>query len=96
MEVPPPPTRNLKPGTRNVNLPLRYWPDSSEGTAPIREGDLRVQTASADLRLSECALVLVDLWNEHFIESWVERAGRVMKDQVVPVIQNLVPTGYVQ
>lgn len=39
-----------------------------------------------DLPINQTALVLVDLWHDHFIESWIERAGRVLRDHVLPVI----------
>ena len=39
------------------------------------------------LPLEQTALVLVDLWDNHFIESWLERAARVTREEVVPVIE---------
>ena len=38
------------------------------------------------LPVDETALVLVDLWNVHFIESWIARAARITKECVVPVL----------
>ncbi len=38
------------------------------------------------LPVQQTALVLVDLWNVHFIESWIERARRVTVDCVLPVM----------
>jgi nicotinamidase-related amidase len=35
----------------------------------------------------QTALVLVDLWNIHFIESWLERAKNVTREKVLPVIE---------
>jgi nicotinamidase-related amidase len=39
-----------------------------------------------DLPLEQTALVLIDLWHDHFIESWIERAGQVLREKVLPVI----------
>ena len=33
------------------------------------------------------ALVLVDVWDNHFIESWLERAESVTREAVVPVLE---------
>lgn len=39
------------------------------------------------LPVDQTALVLVDLWSDHFIESWLERATQVLKDSVLPAIE---------
>ena len=38
------------------------------------------------LPVHQTALVLVDLWNVHFIESWIERAAQITTEAVVPVL----------
>ena len=39
-----------------------------------------------DLPVEEPALVLVDTWDNHFRESWLERAERMTREAVVPVL----------
>ena len=39
-----------------------------------------------ELPVDQTALVLVYLWDNHFIESWLERADRITRDAVVPVL----------
>ena len=46
-----------------------------------------------ELPVDQTALVLVDLWDNHFIESWPERADRITREAVVPV-QHLLYAGF--
>ena len=36
--------------------------------------------------LEQTALVLVDVWNVHFIESWIERASKITREVILPIL----------
>ena len=38
------------------------------------------------LPIGQTALVLIDLWNVHHIDSWIERAEAVTKEVIAPLI----------
>ncbi len=71
---------------KTLNLPVRYFQDSTPTDVPCRETEFIRREFEMPLPLAETALVLVDLWNVHFIESWIERAKQVTVECVVPVI----------
>ena len=70
-----------------LDLPVRYFQDSTPDGVPCREEHFIRREVGMALPLEQTALVLVDLWDNHFIESWLERAARVTREEVVPVIE---------
>ena len=71
---------------KTLNLRVRYFQDSTPADVPCREAAFIRREFEMPLPIAETALVLVDLWNVHFIETWIERAKQVTVDCVVPVI----------
>ena len=71
---------------KTLNLRVRYFQDSTPADVPCRETAFIRREFEMPLPVDETALVLVDLCNVHFIESWIERAAQVTKECVVPVI----------
>ena len=69
-----------------LNLRVRYFQDSTPADVPCRETAFIRREFDMPLPIEETALVLVDLWNVHFIESWIERAAQVTTECVVPVL----------
>ena len=71
---------------KTLDLRVRYFQDSTPADVPCRETAFIRREFEMPLRVDETALVLVDLWNVHFIESWIARAARITKAFVVPVL----------
>jgi len=69
-----------------LNLSVRYFQDSTPEGVPCREENFIRREVEMALPLRQTALVLVDVWDNHFIESWLERAGRMTQQSVVPVL----------
>ena len=67
-------------------LPVRYYQDSTPQGIPCREENFERREIEMDLPLGLAALVLIDLWHDHFIRSWIERASQVLRERVLPVI----------
>ncbi|MDP6115393.1 MAG: cysteine hydrolase family protein [Planctomycetota bacterium] len=68
-------------------LRVRYFQDSTPEGTPCVESNFIRREIDMPLPHEQTALVLVDLWNIHFIESWLERAKRVMEEKVLPMIE---------
>ena len=69
-----------------IHLPVRYFQDSVPAGTPCREEHFVRRQLVMELPVEQTALVLVDLWNKHFIESWLERAGEVTREKVMPAL----------
>ena len=69
-----------------LDLSVRYFQDSTPEGVPCREENFIRREVEMALPLRQTALVLVDVWDNHFIESWLERAGRMTQQSVVPVL----------
>ena len=70
-----------------LDLNVRYFQDSTPAGVPCREENFIRREIRMKLPVERTALVLVDLWNTHFIDSWIERAARVTREAIVPAIQ---------
>ena len=70
-----------------LDLKVRYYQDSTPADVPCREEHFIRREIRMKLPVEQTALVLVDLWNTHFIDSWIERAGRVTRESIVPAIE---------
>lgn len=71
----------------NLNLKVRYFQDSTPRDVACRESNFIRREIEMVLPVEATALVLVDMWNIHFIESWLERARTVTESKIVPVLQ---------
>ena len=69
-----------------LDLTVRYFQDATPEDVPCREENFIRREISMALPLAQTALVLVDVWDNHFIESWLERATRWTAEGVVPVL----------
>ena len=69
-----------------LDLTVRYFQDSTPAGVTCREEHFRRREVSMPLPVAQTALVLVDIWNTHFIESWRERAEHVTVAAIVPVL----------
>ena len=70
-----------------IHLTVRYFQDSPPEGQPYREEFFIRRETTMSLPVGQTALVLVDVWNNHFIESWLERASQVTREAVVPVLE---------
>ena len=70
-----------------LRLRVRYFQDSTPEGVPCREESFDRREIDMELPVDQTALVLVDVWNAHFIESWLERAAQVTREAVAPVLQ---------
>jgi len=76
-----------------IDLKVQYFQDSPPAGRPYREEHFIRRHVQMELPVKQTALVLVDLWDNHFIESWLERADRITREAVVPVLERARQTG---
>ncbi len=69
-----------------LDLRVRYFQDSTPAGVPCREEKFIRREIPMPTPIEQTALVLVDVWNVHFIESWSERAKDVTLNTIVPVL----------
>jgi nicotinamidase-related amidase len=69
-----------------LDLSVRYFQDATPEGVACREENFVRRKVEMGLPLGQTALVLVDVWDNHFIESWLERATRITEEGVVPVL----------
>jgi nicotinamidase-related amidase len=70
-----------------LTLRVRYFQDSTPADVPCREEHFIRREIDMVLPISATAFVLVDVWNVHFIESWMERAKKITVEAIVPALQ---------
>ena len=71
---------------KTLDLRVRYFQDSTPADVPCRETAFIRREFEMPLPIEETALVLVDVWNVHFIESWIERAAQITTECIVPLL----------
>ena len=69
-----------------LDLQVRYFQDSTPAGMPCREENFIRREICMPVPVEQTMLVLVDMWNTHFIETWLERAQRITDEAVLPVI----------
>ena len=78
---------------KTLRLRVRYFQDSTPEGVPCREENFIRREIDMNLPVDQTALVLVDVWNAHFIESWLERAAQVTREAVAPVLEKAREVG---
>ena len=63
-----------------LRLRVRYFQDCTPEGVPCREENFIRREIDMDLPVAQTALVLVDMWDAHFIESWLERAAQMTRE----------------
>ena len=76
-----------------LNLRVRYFQDSTPADLPCREESFIRREIDMPLPIDQTALILVDVWNVHFIESWIERAKKITVNAIIPVLNTARETG---
>jgi nicotinamidase-related amidase len=69
-----------------LNLPCRYYRVYTDAGVACVESNFRHVERMLPIPAEQAALVLVDIWSTHYIDSWFERASEVTRKQIVPVV----------
>jgi nicotinamidase-related amidase len=70
-----------------ITIPARYcrlyWDDG----VPHREEHFSLVEQTFAMKTDECALVLVDCWDKHYIDSHLERTNQITLEHIAPAIE---------
>ena len=66
-------------------IPIRRYVTHTAEGVPNLEANFGYVHRSVEIESGETALVLVDCWDNHYIESWLARAKEVMTDRLAPL-----------
>ena len=78
---------------RTLDLPCRYYRVYTDLDVPCEERTFGFVERTLPLPAARTALVLVDVWATHYIDSWLERAGRVTRERIVPLLEAVRQAG---
>jgi nicotinamidase-related amidase len=70
-----------------LTLPCRYYRVYTDPDVPCVERNFRHVERRLEIPVEQAALVLVDVWSTHYIESWLERARTITRTQIVPALE---------
>ena len=69
-----------------LHLPVRFYRLGTELDQPCVEGAFRYVDRTFALPLAQSALVLVDVWNMHYVASHLQRATGITRDVLAPAL----------
>src|ERR1043166_4581502 len=72
---------------RTLDLPCRYYRVYTDPDVPCIEANFHHVERRLPIPIDQAALVLVDLWSTHYIDSWLQRAAQVTREKIVPVLE---------
>jgi nicotinamidase-related amidase len=67
-------------------LDAQYLSGSTPQGVPCTEQNLVLRKTKLPFLVGQCALILVDVWNDHYIESLATRQGQIIQEAIVPVL----------
>lgn len=76
----------MSPTSRSLDLPCRYYRVYTDPGVPCVESRFGFVHRRLPLPAAQTALVLVDLWSVHYIESWLARAAAITRTKIVPLL----------
>lgn len=75
-------------GNRKIlDIPCRYYRVYTDPDTPCDEQNFGFVERDLSIPVEQTALVLVDVWSTHYIDSWLQRATDVTRDRIVPLLQ---------
>jgi len=70
-----------------LNLPCRYYRLFTDPGGPCVEPSFGFVEQTLPLPADQTALVLVDVWAVHYIDTMVERVRKIVNDAIVPALE---------
>jgi nicotinamidase-related amidase len=72
--------------TQCLDVPCRYYRVYTDDDVPCREENFAFVQRQLALPAAQTALVLVDVWATHYIDSWLTRAADITREKIVPMM----------
>ena len=73
--------------SRVLDLPCRYYRVYTDPEVPCEEQNFHFVEQCLPVPAAQAALVLVDVWSTHYIDTWVQRAAEITRTQIAPLLQ---------
>src|SRR5437870_4888301 len=78
---------------RTLEIPCRYYRVFTGADVPCVEESFHHVERALPVPLEQAALLLVDVWSTHYIDSWLARARAVTEARIVPLLRAARQTG---
>ena len=72
---------------RILDVPCRYYRVYTDPEVSCDEPNFGFVERRLPIPVEQSALVLVDVWSTHYIDSWLQRAGQVTREKIVPLLR---------
>lgn len=69
------------------NVPARYYRVYTNTDVPCNEENFHFVEKTLPIPVEQSALILVDVWSTHYINSWLQRATQITQQKIVPLIE---------
>lgn len=69
-----------------IRLPCRYYRVYTDLDVPCVERNFHHIERSLPIPVEQAALVLVDVWSTHYVDSWIRRASEIVLAKIVPLL----------
>src|SRR5262249_12896445 len=73
--------------SRLLHLPCRYYRVYTDAAVPCVEANFRRVERRLAIPIGRAALVLVDVWNTHYVASWLARPRGITRARIVPALE---------
>ena len=70
-----------------LHLPCRYYRVYTDSHVPCDEENFQFVERLLPIPVEQAALVLVDLWSTHYVDSWLKRAQEVTLTRILPLMR---------
>jgi nicotinamidase-related amidase len=70
---------------KSISLDVRYY--ASPRKAYVEEKDFQLSTLSFDYPVDQIALVMVDVWSDHYVKTHLDRGRDITLKRIVPVAE---------
>ena len=70
-----------------LSVPCRYYRVYTDADISCDEPHFHFVERTLPIPVAEAALVLVDVWSTHYIDSWLARARQVTQEKIVPLLE---------
>src|SRR5437773_9440716 len=70
-----------------LQIPVRHYRLGVEEGAACEEDRFQYQVRTWALPVAQTALVMVDCWDIHYIQSHEARSGRICRERLKPVVE---------
>ena len=78
---------------KTLQIPARYYRVYTDKDTPCNEENFHFVEKTLPIPTEQAAIVLVDVWSTHYIDSWLNRATQITQQKIVPLIEAARKTG---